>query len=98
MTKTYREESKVHYRGTAEKTTIEQINCGSLQRIADATEAMAKRFNDLIEENRWLTSSRKMYMSENETLKRQLANRKGQITKLKNKLRDEQKGPSNDSE
>ena len=52
--------------------TIEQINCGSLQRIADAAEKMALRHTELI--------------AEFDTMGKKLSAAKGQITKLKKKM------------
>lgn len=68
------------------KPNLEQLNFGVLQRIADATEAMAKNHNDLIAQNQWLKETRARYRDECEGLKRQLAATKGAKTKLRNEL------------
>ena len=63
--------------------TLESINAGSLQRIADACEKMALRYTELIMQRdmylRWYNKESDRVL----TLKRQLAAAKGQITKLK---------------
>ena len=47
----YRAESrKEWYSAENDAPTCNQVNTGSLQRIADAVEVMARRYNDLIAE------------------------------------------------
>lgn len=63
-TKFYREESRGEWYNTQQdKPTCEQINVGSLQRIADAAEKMAQNYTSLIEEldryKRWYEEERK---------------------------------------
>ena len=44
--KSYRDHSKIFYGNDPSNfTSLEQINCGSLQRIADATEKMAASYD-----------------------------------------------------
>ena len=52
MFKSYRDISKMGWGRNAEEKdiTLEQINAGSLMRIADASERMAQRHTDLIRE------------------------------------------------
>jgi len=70
---------------TSHPREIDHINCGSLQRIADATEAMAKnhialqRDHDLYK--RWFTEEKER----RHKLERSNAALRGQITKLKKK-------------
>lgn len=51
MFKSYKQRTKETQWGSDESVsmTLEQINCGALLRIADASEAMAKNHNELIE-------------------------------------------------
>lgn len=87
MTDTYEKESrKQWYDATTAKPGREQIQIGCLQRIATATEAMAINHQRLIDENQWLSKSRKTYRDECESLKRRLAALKGANTKLRKKL------------
>lgn len=66
--------------------TLEQINAGSLQRIADATELMAKRHTDLISERDWLSGAYRRASDRADHADRRIASLKGQITKLRKKL------------
>jgi porphobilinogen deaminase len=87
MSETFRNASKQDYRrAEAERPTHEQINLGCMQRIADATELMAKDRSDLVKENKWLASSRKHFRDDCEFLRRQVAAQKGLVTKLKKQL------------
>ena len=65
--------------------TIEAISTGALQRIADATELMAKNYIKLQDDaamyKRWYNESKE----QKEKLYRQISALKGVITKLKNK-------------
>lgn len=64
--------------------TLEQINTGCLQRIADSTELMARNYNAILQDlgtyKRWY----KEQLDEIETLNRRISSLKGVITKLKN--------------
>jgi predicted nucleic acid-binding Zn-ribbon protein len=65
---------------------IEHINCGSLQRIADATERMAGNYTALQNE---LDRYKTYYRELSERLARRdktISSLKGQITKLKKKI------------
>ncbi len=70
-------------------STPEVINCGSLQRIADSCELMAKRNQELIDDRdrykRWYEERGQRIDSRDRTI----ANLRGQVTKLKNKLQSE---------
>lgn len=65
---------------------LEQINCGSLLRIADATELMARSHVRLIQERDEFERRMKAAHVREARLQRCLSAAKGQITKLKNKL------------
>lgn len=79
----FRASSKTNY---SSNDSIEHINAGSLQRIADAAEVMAKNYNMLLQtkENykQWYEQRGQRIVK----LERQNAALRGQITKLKKKL------------
>lgn len=82
-TQNMRDQSRKAWDG---ESTLEVINAGSLQRIADAAEKMALRHTELIykaarleKTNQWLDGCIK-------SRDRTIANLKGQITKLKKKV------------
>lgn len=84
--KIYKKESKSNWGADSESLSLEQINTGCLQRIADATEAMAKNHNDLMSELQWAKDRRDNYQrlwhgeqNKNRTMK-------GNITKLKKQI------------
>ncbi len=69
-----------------ESLTNDDIKIGCLQRIADATETMAKNYNQLFEEKE---KFRKWYYEERakrQHLERSITTYKGNYTRLKNKL------------
>ena len=70
--------------------TLEHINAGSLQRIADATELMARRHLDLIRERDEYERRYKAAVGRERALERKLSAAKGQITKLRNAAKKEQ--------
>jgi hypothetical protein len=84
--KSYRSHSKDNY-GNLNKdaATLEQINTGSLQRIADATEAMAQNFVKLQNDYEYMRKSRDNYREDYRTAQRQITALKGHITRLKKK-------------
>ena len=66
--------------------SIEAINAGSLQRIADATEIMAKNY---VQMQRDLDSYKRLYAESRETIKRlehSRAGYKAALTKAQNKI------------
>jgi hypothetical protein len=78
-----REDSRRHW--TSNSSAVD-INCGSLQRIADAVEKMAASYDDLREDRdryrEWNDANNKRLAA----LNRKVAAQKGVITKLKKKL------------
>lgn len=82
MKKVFRELSKEHFEG---ESTIESINCGSLQRIADAIEKVAVGYDRLLSERdlykKWYLEGK----AERSRLARSNAALRGQITKLRAK-------------
>jgi hypothetical protein len=71
--------------GAADPATIEQLKLGCLQRIADATEVMAKRYSLLIEERDYWERRAKEERAAAERLRRSNAALRGAITRLKRK-------------
>lgn len=66
--------------------SYENLNLGCLLRIADATELMAKRYQDLIDDR---DRARRLYASavgERDRVYRSRASLRGQITKLKKQI------------
>lgn len=87
--KSFKELSRqIFSKSPIEDTTYEMINAGSLQRIADATELMAKNHDDLIRRAQFLEESRNNWRSQAEASQRQVNALKGVITKLKKKLNE----------
>lgn len=66
--------------------TVEEINTGSLQRIADAAEKMAKNYTDLQDELEKMTKSKNYWRDQAEYKTRQIFALKGHITRLKKRL------------
>lgn len=87
MSESYKKESRKdwHLPGDA-KPAHEHLKLGCLQRIADATELMAKRHADLIGEKERAESSRNYWRDEAGRLERSNNALRGQITKLKKAL------------
>lgn len=80
-----RDASKSNYSPEMGAGTYEEINCGSLQRIADAMDKMASSYDRLREER---DRYEQWYRDRNlrvEELERQVAALRGVITKLRNK-------------
>lgn len=65
--------------------TVEQINLGTLQRIADATEQMARKYVDLLNEVERLNALAKERRERADRLERRIAALRGVITRLKRK-------------
>ncbi len=64
-------------------TSIEHINCGSLQRIADALEKVAVNYDSLLRDKKWAEESRDRYVNALESERRRTAALRGVITKMK---------------
>lgn len=69
--------------------TVAHINAGSLQRIADATELMARRHLELIRERDDYERRYKVAIERESALERKLSAARGQITKLRNAAKKE---------
>ena len=81
MPETLRDLSKRTW--TSRDNSLESINAGSLQRIADATERMTQRHTELIRERDDYERRYKAAIAREQQLERQLAASRGQITKLR---------------
>lgn len=85
----YRQRSKENWGETQEEgesLTVEKIQLGAVLRIADATEAMAKRHVDLIDEAARLRRDLDRERGYQKLADYRLRAAKGQITKLKRQL------------
>jgi len=86
-TKSYKKESYADwYDPSREKPTNEQLRLGCLQRIADATEAMAERHTTLLRRNEYLMEENKMFRSWLRQGSRREAGLRSYITRLKKKV------------
>ena len=82
--KSYRQQSRDIQWGTnGDSLSIEQVNCGSLLRIADATELMAKRYEELIQKAEFEERRANRYASRLETEQRRTAALRGVIGRMK---------------
>lgn len=80
---TLREESRKDFTSNG---TLENINAGTLQRIADATELMAKRHSELLSEIDRLKASLAAARRNSEWHEARASANKGQATKWRNKF------------
>ena len=85
MSKNLRKLSKYDYR-SSQGNTLEAIRTGSLQRIADATEIMAKNHNDLIRDRDYWKREWEWERDENERLRKSNAALRGHFNRLKKQL------------
>lgn len=87
MSKTFKDWSKDNWSRTDQSpANNEQLQIGCLQRIADATELMAKSHSHLIQE---AERYKKWYYEERakiESLRRSIVTHKANYTRLKNKM------------
>lgn len=67
--------------------TIEQLGFGCLQRIADATEAMAQNYVKLQKDYDYMRGDRDYYRDSNQRALNSIRSLKGTITKLKKKIK-----------
>lgn len=80
-------------RWTSSGSSLDHINCGSLLRIADATELMAKNYQELINDRdrfkRWYNDEQ----TRRYRLERRIASLRGVITRMKrNSLKEKING------
>ena len=64
-------------------SSVEHINCGSLQRIADALEKVAINYDLLLTSKKWAEESRDRYRKDLESERRRTAALRGVIAKMK---------------
>jgi len=83
--KYYRKESKKEWGSIIDgDISFDQIKLGAILRIADATEVMARQFNDLINENKRIKESLEYKENLIVTLRRSNASLRGHIRRIKN--------------
>lgn len=91
---TLKDGSRKNY-STPDKLNGEQIQIGCLQRIADATETMAKNYAQLITDRdryqRWYSEEKER----RQAAERSINTYKGVVTKLKNQLKQLRDGTDN---
>lgn len=77
--------SRAFYNSNGENPAHTELQTGALQRIADATELMAKRYQDLIDDRDRYKQNYYSSLAEKDKLYRRIAALQGVITKLKKK-------------
>lgn len=85
MSDTYRKNSRKEWSRPDEKIYDEDLKIGCLQRIADATELMARRHQELLDEKNDAINSRDYWRALHDEIERSNRSLRGQITKLKRK-------------
>lgn len=92
--KSYREESKTNYGHSGlfkdampENTSLEQINTGSLQRIADATEKMAQYHVSILQNLEYYKELSSKRAKRIEELERSVLAYKGVVGRLQKKVK-----------
>jgi hypothetical protein len=86
MSDTFRKESARDWNRGTTQPTMQDIQVGCLQRIADATELMAKRHQELVDAKRSAESSRDYWRDMASQLEFSIRSLRGQITKLKKQI------------
>lgn len=84
--KSYRELSRTDIGTTTGEFTFDRINTGSLQRIADATELMAKNYRQLLEDAAYYKERYNESLQTRKTMLRRISALKGVITKLQRRI------------
>lgn len=86
MSKSYREHSRTNWTTEVDGWPgVDRINIGSLQRIADATEAMAKNHDQMQSDLDWYKSQYTRHLAEIQRLKNSRAGYMAALTKLRRK-------------
>lgn len=86
MSTSYKDQSRKQWATDENAPTHEQIQIGCLQRIADATEKMAVRHTELIQQRDSYERSADFWRAQSEKKDRRVVALRGQITKLRKKL------------
>jgi hypothetical protein len=68
---------------SSENETVEMINAGSLQRIADAVEKMAGNYDSLLRSKKWAEERAESLSKANDRAFKQIAGYRGYIKSLK---------------
>lgn len=85
---TQRDDSRQNWRGSG---SVESINSGSLQRIADALEKMSRNYDQLISDRNHFRNQASRLRGELDAERRRSAALRGVITRMKNKAAREAK-------
>lgn len=67
----------------ASNSSVEHINCGSLQRIADATEKMAANYDQMRLDRDWQKARADRNSATNQRLRNRIAGLRGYIKRMK---------------
>lgn len=84
--KSYRDHSRTNWGLNDGFPTDEQIRTGALLRIADATELMAKRHQELINQRDQFERSTNYWRDRADGMEKSNRSLRGQITKLRNRI------------
>ena len=82
---TYKEESRREWTPNGRPTDREDIKAGCLQRIADATEVMAKNHAQLVRDKEWYERRYKEGQASGQRMARRISALQGVITRMKKK-------------
>jgi hypothetical protein len=87
--KTYKDQSLIGWYSSTQQNnpSLEQIQTGALQRIADATELVAKNYNQLQSDMEWYKGLYEQERESNRRMVRRIAALQGVITKMKKKYK-----------
>lgn len=89
MTKTFEQQSRMDWTPTNDDGECDNIHLqiGCLQRIADATELMAKNHAELVQSKDTLRDMYRRAIAREDRLERSLSATRGHLTRLKNKMK-----------
>ena len=82
----YKDEARKDWGCTDRKPDTDELKIGALQRIADATEVMAREYSRLIEQRNIYEEWWRKSKAYSERLERRNAALRGQITKLRKRV------------
>ncbi len=92
MTDTFKKESRRDWKDdTKVSPDYHQIKLGTLQRIADATEAMAYEHSKLVREKQYFKEENERLHERLDDMRRQNSALRGVVTRFKNKISKEAK-------
>jgi chromosome segregation ATPase len=90
----FRKQSRDICWGTSDEgMTLEQINCGSLLRIADATEKMCQDREKLERDYHYMRGQRDRYREQLASAERRIAALKGVVTRMKKRQQAQKELP-----